>query len=219
MGCSLAARRRRRGLVRAGCTVALALAPVFGLHAGGDAHGTGRLGVDLARGETRVEFHATAWPTALRFSGATSRLDGHFDVDGGLVTGTAQVALDALETGIDLRDRHMRETYLETARYPTAVLELPGLKLGGASDGPAYTVAAQPFEGLLRLHGIQRAVRGTVRLTRRQDTVEVAAQFDVSMKDHGIEVPSYMGISVADKVRVDVRFSAALQPVAEEGAP
>lgn len=49
--------------------------------------------------------------------------------------GPGGFALAGLETGISLRDRHMREKYLEVACYPEAVLTVPRASLKFPADG------------------------------------------------------------------------------------
>src|SRR5438046_2728106 len=72
-----------------------------------------------------VEFLATGRPSALKIRGkikedAKDALTGKLQVTGANVTGTAKLALDMLDTGIDLRNKHMKEKYLETGKFPTA---------------------------------------------------------------------------------------------------
>ena len=64
------------------------------------------------------------------------------------------VTLGTLSTGIDLRDKHMREKYLEV--YPTAILRVPrnDLKLPAAGERGTFDA-----EGTLSLHGKTRPVK------------------------------------------------------------
>ncbi len=190
---------------------ALALLLTLAWHALADP-GTpaARFDVDLTRASSRVEFEAAAWPTALLVHGAAERLEGRFEAVDGVVSGRAELALETFETGIALRDRHMRETYLETTRYPRAVLELVELRLPGRPQAADYSVKGQAFEARLTLHGVTRALRGTAHIGRRAAGVAVEAEFDLSLREFGIAVPSYLGLTVADRVRVKVRFAADL---------
>jgi len=77
----------------------------------------------------------------------------------GGVGGALLVKLDTLETGIGLRDRHLRETYLEVGKgngYDVATLE--NIQVDNA-DGKGT------FHATLLLHGQKRQVTGrsTVR--------------------------------------------------------
>ena len=73
----------------------------------------------------------------------------------------ASFALDlaSLKTGIEKRDEHMRDNFLETSKYPTAMLTID--KVTKASDkmlmdGKTLTVDA---EGTLSLHGAKQTVQ------------------------------------------------------------
>src|SRR5262249_34866580 len=57
-------------------------------------------------------------PAGFKMVGTTDKLS--LRDDGQQLTFT--VPLDAFDTGIELRDRHMKEKYLETARFPQATL-------------------------------------------------------------------------------------------------
>ena len=68
-------------------------------------------------------------PAGMKISGSTSDLA--LSEDGGKIT--ISVPLKNLTTGIALRDKHMREKYLQIDQYPTAELTVDraALKLGG----------------------------------------------------------------------------------------
>jgi polyisoprenoid-binding protein YceI len=116
---------------------------------------------------------------------------------------TLTVPLDTLRTGIDLRDRHMREKYLETGKYPHAVLVVPR----GAISLPA---AGQSKEGTARgtltLHGKSKEVPFTYKVQRTGDTYQVTGALPVNYRDYGISVPSYLGVTVKPDIAVDVAF-------------
>src|SRR5678815_2540115 len=71
-------------------------------------------------GEPSAGFHGRG-PGGFSLNGRTNQL--RIEDDG--TTLRVIVPLAGLQTGIALRDRHMREKYLEVEKYPDAVLELP----------------------------------------------------------------------------------------------
>ena len=115
----------------------------------------------------------------------------------------AQVDLATLKTGIDLRDRHMREKYLEVANGPEfaqAVLtNLEINRLEGKTE----------FRGTLRLHGVEKAVGGTANVRSSDREVRVTAEFPISLNEFQIASPRYLGVGVADRVIVKATISAA----------
>lgn len=166
--------------------------------------------VQLTVEKGEVEFVAVGWPSALRIKGTGGGVAGELAVSGDQISGRITLALDSLETGIDLRDRHMREQYLETPRYPRAVFQPTRLAVDRLPESETFKPQVAPFEGLLDLHGTQRPVKGTARVSRRGAAVEVEATFDLRTSDFDIRTPSYMGITVAQDVKVTVRLSGRL---------
>jgi polyisoprenoid-binding protein YceI len=122
---------------------------------------------------------------------------------GGL-DGALLVKLDTLETGIGLRDHHLRDSYLEVGKgagYDVATIENIQLE---KSDGKS------PFQGTLMLHGQKRQVSGTSTIHRRGDgTIHVDAEFPLKVSEFEIPKPTYLGVGVRDEIRVKVAFNAS----------
>jgi len=115
------------------------------------------------------------------------------------------VPLAGLQTGIALRDRHMREKYLQVEKYPEAVLELPwsGVKL--PADGQTAEGAAP---GKMTIHGQTRDVQVKYRITRTGNRYQVSGNVPLKITDYGIEQPSYFGISVQPDIETSATFAA-----------
>lgn len=166
--------------------------------------------VDLQRSGS-VEFLATGWPSALQIHGKGTGPQGTLTVTDHSVQGSLAVDLTSLETGIGLRDRHLKDEYLQVDRYPEARLTLTRLDVSSVPDDPAFAAVAVPFEGTLLLHGVEKPVSGQARVARKDARITASAQFSIKLGDFGIDVPKYMGITVAEKVDVKTSFSAALE--------
>ena len=121
---------------------------------------------------------------------------------GNRLEGRLQVDLGGIETGIALRDRHMKENYLEVGRpgFDRAVLEQVQLERMNGST---------PFTGLLTLHGRQRAIAGTATLQETRDGLRVEAEFPVRLAEFAIAEPTYLGVGVASEVRVRVLLTVS----------
>jgi polyisoprenoid-binding protein YceI len=113
------------------------------------------------------------------------------------------VPLASLTTGIALRDKHMREKYLEVAKYPEAQLKVPRDALVFPS---ASSPSSRTLDGHLTIHGRTRPTSFRYEASRHGDVFRVAGTVRVDMTDHGIEQPSFMGVKVAKDVSVNVRF-------------
>lgn len=180
-------------LVRSLRSTGLALAVVLALP-------TDALATLTAQPGARVAFTA-AGPAGMKIVGTTTELVAGGDAQ----TITVTVTLTHLVTGIDLRDKHMREKYLETPTYPTAVLTVPRASIQFPAAGASSTADAQ---GTLTLHGQSKPVAFHYSATNDGATYRVDGTFRVNMQNHGITVPSYLGITVKPDVDVEAHFTA-----------
>jgi polyisoprenoid-binding protein YceI len=161
----------------------------------------------VARGDVRVICPLTvggsfeAKTSAL--TGALTRAAGHPAAFEGALT----VDLGTLATGIDLRDKHMRETYLEVGKgegYASAVLS--DLDLGAT---PAESIRGKVrFTASLLLHGTKKPVAGQAEVRREGTQARVDATFPVTLADYGIKEPRYLGVGVGEVVQVKVTLMA-----------
>lgn len=154
--------------------------------------------------ESGVEFLATGKPGFLQISGKGSKPTGTLKVlsepSATQVTGTITVPVDAFVTGIDKRDEHMKKKYLETGTYPTSEFELTSLNL---TKPVAQNFSVEvPFHGMLSLHGIKKEISGNAKVSNAAGALSADTDFSILISDFKIPVPSFLGITVADKVDV-----------------
>src|SRR6185436_11042910 len=120
----------------------------------------------------------------------------------GAVGGAIQVKLDTLQTGIEMRDHHMKDNYLEVGKgtnYAVAVLDnIKVDKVDGKSS----------FRASLTLHGQTREVTGTALVQKKDAGVHVEAQFPLKVSEFQIPKPTYLGVGVRDEIQVKVSLSA-----------
>ncbi len=115
------------------------------------------------------------------------------------------VGLATLDTGIDLRNRHMREKYLEVQKYPSAVLVVDRSTLRLPDDGRDSSGAAN---GTMTIHGQSHPVSFEYKVHRARDAFDVTGTVHVNMNAYGIQVPSYLGITVKPDVDIAAAFVA-----------
>ncbi len=149
-------------------------------------------------GEATVRFTGTG-PAGFRLEGKSQVLSVS---DGGEAV-TIAVPLETLETGIALRDRHMREKYLEVDKYPQAALVIPWSALRLPEPGQSLS---QTVTGKMTLHGQSRDVRVTYNLKHAGDRYEATGKVPLNMKEFGIQPPSYMGLTVKPDIEASVAF-------------
>ena len=121
--------------------------------------------------------------------------------------GEVRVDLRTLETGIALRNEHLRDNYLEVSKaagYETAVLT--DVKLPDAHADAS--VFKSRFTATLRLHGVSKSIAGTAEVKRTGGRARIQARFPVSLPAFEIAKPRYLGVGVKDDVQVSVSFDA-----------
>jgi polyisoprenoid-binding protein YceI len=122
--------------------------------------------------------------------------------------GTLVVDLRTLDTGIGLRNEHLRENYLEVDKGPgfdTATLSKIDLN-GFNADAPE---GKGSFTGLLTLHGVSKTITGTVDVRQVGAGLRVKASFPIDLLEYSIRKPRYLGIGVKDTVQVEVAFGVS----------
>lgn len=160
----------------------------------------GDAGAQLKSAGASVSFTAVG-PAGMKIIGTTSDLVVKDDAQKIAVA----VPLANLKTGIDLRDRHMRDKYLQVDQFPTAELEVSRSSLNLPADGAN---AAGTGQGTMKIHGKTKPVSFKYTAKRSGASYDVSGTVQLNVKDFGIEIPSYMGVTVKPDVDVAVKFTA-----------
>ena len=184
----------------------LPLLPVFLASTAASA----KVAVDLSKGKNTVEFHAVGKPSFLKINGEDEDkkgLSGTITKDGDKYTGEAVFKMAVMTTGLDLRDKHMKEKYLQVDKFPEAKLAITKLPWG-KDDTSDFDGKKGPFEGTFTLHGVTKPVTGEAEVTRDGKTIEAEVKFTIKVTDFGIDIPSFQGVTVADTVDVDVNIKS-----------
>jgi polyisoprenoid-binding protein YceI len=149
---------------------------------------------------SEVAFHATS--RLMNADGRFSRFAGDVTVDpADLHTArvTVRVEADSLDTGIAMRDRHLRsEDFFHVEKFPAITFE--SLRVEGA--GRRLLVV-----GRLSLRGVTREVRVPVDVSVAGNRLEARGQFDVRRTDHRMIYDSTMN-PIGDRVRIEFAFRA-----------
>ena len=155
----------------------------------------------------RVEFLAVGNPGFLKVKGKGLGVNGLFEYSSEekKIKGVVSFKLDILETGISLRDQHMKEKYLEVTKFPEAKLEILDFDFI-EPEGKAVDVSNRQFKGRLTLHGITQEISGSVTSKGDLDRQQSEANFKIHLPDYKIEVPKYAGVTVAEDVTVNIFF-------------
>ncbi len=157
-----------------------------------------------------TEASFTSRAAIVKFSGRTTKVEGQgeINVDDPSLNPKGKIVVDlaSLDTGIAMRNEHMRGM-IEAAKYPTASFKLKGLKA-------QKLIANEPVSGTVTgdftLHGVTRTLTAPVTLTflpeadknyRPGDWVAISTEFKAKLSDYGIQLPKpVLGVKVADEL-------------------
>lgn len=148
-------------------------------------------------GGASVDFKATG-PAGLKINGHSNTVQVSDDDKNITIT----VPLGALDTGIALRNSHMKDKYLEVGKYPNAVLVVPKTSAGYPNGGSNNST------GNLTLHGVTKPTAFHYDVKKEGGEFVVSGTLHVNMTDFKIEQPSFAGATVKPDVEIAVAFRA-----------
>ena len=189
---------------------ALAVAGALALLAAGAA-AADHAGWRVERGDVRV---TVPLKPGGAFEATTTALAGTLVLEPAKpahLAGEVSIDLGTIDTGIALRNQHLRETYLEVGKgagYDHAVLS--DIHLADA-EGDAFS-GTTAFTGTMLLHGVKHEVAGKADLRPEGTGRHVRAEFPLNLGDFGIAPPEYLGVGVGSKLLVKVQLTAVPAP-------
>ena len=148
-------------------------------------------------------FLAVGKPAMIKIKGRSPAPKTIVKIENNKMSVESTVVLNDLDTGIGMRDEHMKDNYLQTKQFPNALLKIENITVAEGFETKPSKIKEQAFEGKLTLHGKEQKVTGTFSLS---ESLELVANFSFKLSDYGIEIPEYLGITVADQVKVDTEF-------------
>jgi polyisoprenoid-binding protein YceI len=141
------------------------------------------------------------------FEGITEKIDGYMITVGfDRLEGSEmyfEVDLESVDTGIGLRNRHMRENYLHTDKYPITWFKGKIINAIKENDGRAKVIA----EGDMFIHGVTKKIKvdGVVS-TNNQGSYRLQSKFEVKLTDYKIEVPQFMFMRISEVIQLVLDF-------------
>ena len=171
-------------------------------------------------GKNYATFESEA--TLETIKGTTTKISGSITADpanAGASTATITVDLNALDTGISMRNEHMRgEKFLDTEKYPSATFKT--VSVGGAKSVAANQPAELQLTGDFTLHGVTKRITVPARvvlipendLTKSSrgpgDWIHGTVTFPIKLTDYAITVPEKLVMKVSNDVNIKVDFFA-----------
>lgn len=152
------------------------------------------LNSSMALAENSVSFEGIGNPGFLTIEGKGGKVTSKVETKDGKTSGTFEVDLKAFDTGLSLRNTHMKEKYLEIQKFPKAVFVLDPVVI--AKSGYFN------WTGKLTLHGVTNKVSGVAFVDGKQ----TEAKFAIQTPDYKIKKAIYLGVGMDDKISIVVRF-------------
>lgn len=159
--------------------------------------------------EKGMKAYVTLFPAG-DFVASTNDVTGQAEVlpNGDIQAKDIRINLKTLKTGMELRDDHAKNKYLEVSKYPEAIL-VTGTGKGGVGTG------------VLKMKDKQANIDGKYTLLAGKKAVK--AEFNIKLSSFGINEINFKGVGVDDEVKVEVIIpvgeAAAAKPAAAAGAP
>ena len=144
------------------------------------------------------------------FEGVTDQVDGYLYFEDDDLTKNCQlyfeVDLNSLDTGIGLRNRHMRDNYLHTDKYPITHYKGKIIKAAKVNDSE-YNVTS---EGKIFIHGIEKPLAVEAKMTKIENGYNIQCRFNVALSDFNIEIPSLMFYKIDENMDLRMNFFVEL---------
>ncbi len=153
--------------------------------------------------------------------GRTTKVSGTIEADPASVSAAkVDVAIDlaSLDTGISMRNEHMRDRFLNVEKFPTATFKSVSV------TGPNTVAANKPVEisvtGDMTVHGVTKRITVPVRvvmipeseLTKSSrgagDWIHATTEFAIKLSDYGIDVPQALVMKLSDSLSVKLDLFA-----------
>lgn len=141
---------------------------------------------------SEVNFHAVGNPGFLNIDSTGGKIDEYkLELVDGKISGYLKSKVDNYDTGMSLRNSHMKEKYMQSDKFPFVKLEVSGIPLD-----------CKVFAGKLTVKGETKDVKGDCEI---KDGV-IKANFKFVPTLFGMDKPSYLGVGVEDEIDVKVKI-------------
>ncbi len=139
--------------------------------------------------EGDVTFHAESTLGIVKMNATGGKLAGTAEKAGDKWSAVLECDLAGFDTGIALRNEHMRDKFLEVAKFPKAKLVIDPSR-------------AAEWTGTLTIKDESKPVKGTAAV---KDDGTFEAQFTVTLSDFPhVGSPEWQGVALAKRIDVSV---------------
>lgn len=140
------------------------------------------------------------------FEGVTDNIDGYMTFEGEDIANNSAIYFETdlrtIDTGIGLRNRHMRENYLETDKYPMA--QYKG-KITKAVKKPNGEFEVET-DGEMTIHGVTRNLKTKGVVIDQGDGLKIRTNFPIKLSDYKIGIPQVMFMKINEEMKLELIF-------------
>jgi len=151
--------------------------------------------------ESQIKFISDA--PIEEFEGITNNIDGYINLPSFEQLDESQlyfeVDLETLDTGIGLRNRHMRENYLETEKFKYTFFEGVFTSIEEVSE-KEYNVKVS---GSISIHGVVRSISISGTLIKNEKQLTIVTSFEIALTDFEIDVPELMFMKINEIIKIE----------------
>lgn len=142
-----------------------------------------------------------------QFEGITNNIDGYIFWEGEDLTKNSQiyfeVDLNTIDTGIGLRNRHMRDNYLETNLYRFTNFEGKITEAEDIGNGITDITA----EGTISIHGVVKPLIVKGEIKKHNRGYNITTGFSVKLSDFNIDIPTLIVAKLNEVIELQLNFS------------
>ncbi len=164
------------------------------------------LTVDTTVAKPDVRFAANGEPGALDIDARTT--DGTLADDGTNVV--FAVPLANVKTGIELRDEHMKSKFLHVDQHPNVSLSVAKASLTFPTEVGKKTSGTADAQ--FTVMDVAKPTKVKWEIAKTKTGYKLSGSFGFDISQHGVEIPSYLGVTVDAKMTAKAVFYAADTP-------
>ena len=127
----------------------------------------------------------------------------------------ATVPVKSLNTGMGLRDEHMRKYVFTTTDGQTPDVKFSAKQAACSKSGGNQSTC--DVTGDLSIRGTARPFSITLKVTEDRDSYRASGDGIVKLSAYGIPQPSQLGVHTDDEIKLRLDFTARPAPVATTG--
>jgi len=156
---------------------------------------------DLEPKEGKIEFLAIGNPGFLKINGHGEGPKGSIHIEQNTMSGELSIDISTLDSGMSLRNKHMKEKYLEMDKFPQVKLFIKNQPLPRGWSLANKVVSSAKLKAELEMHGERQLIDVDYQID--QD-FKISARFNIKITDYKVSIPSFMGVTVTDVIELKV---------------